>query len=643
MRWLLRLLPYLRPYRKRLILAWLCVLTAGAFVMVSPILVGIAIDFGLKPVRDADDRVIGLDGNETLLIVGAIAIVAFAIGRGAASFGQQYLGETIGQSVAYDIRNKIYDNLQRLSYAYHDKVQTGQVMSRATQDVENIRIFINMGALRLGYIILMILISITGMFILNWQLALVSIVTLPFIAWRSITTSRRLRPLWLQIQQNQAEMTQVAEEGLSGIRVVKAFSREDFESQKFYDASKKQADMSYEAARIQASNQPFLQGLSAAQIGITVGVGAYFISQGSLSEGALLTFILWLNLLQLPVRTLGFMINIIARCVSSAERVFELIDAQSAVQEKPDAVPLENVTGHVVFKDVAFSYDNLSAVLDGVDVDAKPGQIIALLGPTGSGKSTVVNLIPRFYDVTRGSIEIDGTDIRDVTIDSLRRQIGIVQQDVFLFIGTIRDNIAYGRPEATQEEIERAAKAARIHDFIVSLPYGYDEWVGERGVTLSGGQKQRIAIARTLLLDPKILIFDDSTASVDTQTEFLIQQALQELMQGRTTFVIAQRLRTVMRADEILVLERGKIVQRGKHTELLEQDGLYRRIFDLELKDQEEALGRPAPVAAAAASESRPAPASPKPSRPESATTPVAERIRGGLMPDGQAPAGGAS
>ena len=252
-----------------------------------------------------------------------------------------------------------------------------------------------------------------------------------------------------------------------------------------------------------------------------------------------------------------------------------------------------------------------------------------------------MNLIPRFYDVTRGSIEIDGTDIRDVTIDSLRRQIGIVQQDVFLFIGTIRDNIAYGRPEATQEDIERAAKAARIHDFIVSLPYGYEEWVGERGVTLSGGQKQRIAIARTLLLDPKILIFDDSTASVDSQTEFLIQQALQELMQGRTTFVIAQRLRTVMRADEILVLERGKVVQRGKHSELLEEDGLYRRIFDLELKDQEEALGRPAPVAAAAGS-SRPAPGGSK-SRPESATTPVAERIRGGLLPDGQAPAGGAS
>jgi ATP-binding cassette subfamily B protein len=293
------------------------------------------------------------------------------------------------------------------------------------------------------------------------------------------------------------------------------------------------------------------------------------------------------------------LVNATARCVSSAERVFELMDAQSAVKDAPDAKPLEHVEGHVRFEGVSFGYDNVSAVLSGVDIDAKPGQVIALLGPAGSGKSTVVNLIPRFYDVTAGRITIDGTDIRDVPLDSLRSNIGIVQQDVFLFIGTIRENIAYGRPGATQEEIERAAKAARIHDFIVSLPDGYDEWVGERGVTLSGGQKQRIAIARTLLLDPRILIFDDSTASVDSQTEFLILQALQELMHGRTTFVIAQRLRTVMRADEIVVLDCGKIVQRGTHQQLLAEEGLYRRIFDLELKDQEEALGRTVPGSAA--------------------------------------------
>ncbi len=601
MRHLLRLKPYLRQYRGQLTLAFVTVLLSGAFVMISPLLVRYAINFGLDPQRDpVTDKLTGIKGDQALLIFGALGIVVFAIGRGLAQFGQQYLGESIGQKLAYDIRNRIYENLQRLSYAYHDTVQTGQIMSRVTQDVEGIRMFIAMGFIRLAYIGLILLISVIGMFIISWELAAVSVVTIPIMAIASFMMARRVRPLWLQIQQNQAEMTQVAEEGLSGIRVVKAFAQEDFESEKFRTASRKQADLSYRASVIQGKFGPFMMGLGNVQIAATVGFGAWLISQGNLAAADLLTFTLWLGLLQLPVRTVGFSVTFIARAATSCERIFELIDAQSAVQEKPGAQALEAVTGHVRFENVGFGYDKLSAVLAGVDIDAKPGQVIALLGPTGSGKSTVVNLIPRFYDVTEGRITIDGHDVRDVTIESVRKNIGIVQQDLFLFIGTIRENIAYGRPDATLEEIERAAKAARIHDFIVSLPYGYEEWVGERGVTLSGGQKQRIAIARTLLLDPKILIFDDSTASVDSQTEYLIQQALQELMSGRTTFVIAQRLRTVMRADEIIVLDRGKVVQRGKHSELLAQDGLYRRIYDLELKDQEDALGHLAPETASA-------------------------------------------
>ena len=555
-------------------------LGASVFVMISPLLIRYAIDFGLDPQKDATGKLTDLDGNGHLIVYGSLAIIAFAIGRGIAQFGQQYLGETVGQSVAYDIRNKIYDNLQRLSYAYHDKAQTGQIMSRATQDVENIRMFVNMGALRLAFITVMLGISIVGMFIINWHLALVSIVTMPLLAWRSYVTSSRLRPVWMQIQQNQAEMTQVAEEGLTGIRVVKAFAQEPFESQKFRETATKQADLSYYSARVQAGNQPMLQGLSAAQVALTVGVGAYLITQGSLTVGDLTLFTLWLNLLQLPVRSIGFIINIIARCMSSSERVFELIDAQSAVQEKPDAKVLTDVKGHIRFENVSFGYDNLSAVLSNVDIDGTPGKVIALLGPTGSGKSTVVNLIPRFYDVTGGQITIDGIDIRDVTLDSLRTNIGIVQQDVFLFVGTIRDNIGYGRPDATQEDIEAAAKAARIHEFIVSLPYGYDEWVGERGVTLSGGQKQRIAIARTLLLDPKILIFDDSTASVDSQTEYLIQQALNELMKGRTSIVIAHRLSTIKNAHLILVLEKGRIIEQGRHQDLIFGNGRYQRLHE---------------------------------------------------------------
>jgi ABC-type multidrug transport system fused ATPase/permease subunit len=324
----------------------------------------------------------------------------------------------------------------------------------------------------------------------------------------------------------------------------------------------------------------------------TIWYGGHEVARGHLTIGDLTAFLFYLQLLQMPVRALGFIVNIVARATSSGQRIYEILDAESAVKEKPNAIELKDVKGHVRFEDVSFGYDAISPVLRHISFEARPGEMVALLGPTGSGKSTIVNLLPRFYDVTGGRITIDGIDIRDVTLASLRRSIGIVQQDVFLFLDTIRENIRYGRPDATDEEVIQAAKIARIHDFIMSLPDGYDTWVGERGVTLSGGQKQRIAIARTLLLNPAILVFDDSTSSVDMETEYLIQQALAELMRGRTTFVIAQRLRTVERADQILVLRRGEIVERGRHEELLAKGGLYRQIYDLELREQEEAFQR---------------------------------------------------
>ncbi|MPZ50727.1 MAG: ATP-binding cassette domain-containing protein [Dehalococcoidia bacterium] len=316
------------------------------------------------------------------------------------------------------------------------------------------------------------------------------------------------------------------------------------------------------------------------------------VVNGAASPGELVGFLAYLALLTRPMQMLGFIVQQFARAGAAGERVFEILDAESAVQEKPDAIVLRDVTGHVRFDHVSFGYDAISPVLNDVDFDVEPGKVVALLGQTGSGKTTIVNLLPRFYDVTGGGIQIDNIDIRDLTLVSLRLNIGIIQQDVFLFSATIRDNIAYGAVEATYEQIIEAAKIARIHDFIMSLPDGYDTWVGERGITLSGGQKQRISIARTLLLDPKILILDDSTSSVDTQTEFLIQQALAAVMKGRTTLVIAQRLRTVKNADQILVLRDGEIVERGTHEELIAQDGQYRQIYDLELRDQEEALKR---------------------------------------------------
>jgi len=565
----------------------------GAIVlqMGSPLLVQRAIDFGLNPIRDSSDQITGLAGSEQTLIIAAGAILAFAVGSGMSRFGLTYASESLGQKVAYDLRNKLYGNVQRLSYAYHDNVQTGQIMSRATEDVEAVRMFVSFASLRLLMIAGMLGFGIGGMFYFDWRLALISLATMPIIIWRSVRISTIMRPLWLLIQRSQARLAEIADEGLGGIRVVKAFSREPLEAEKFSKASGVTRDLQLNQAITMAKHAPLMQGIFIAQMGVTVSIGALFISQGTINAGVVTAFLLWLTMLQMPVRMLGFMITMFSRAVAAGERVFEVLDTQSAVQEKGDALDLVDARGHVRFENVSFSYSSASPVLSDIDIDATPGKIIALLGPTGSGKSTVVSLLPRFYDVTSGRITIDGEDIREFKLDSLRTNIGTVQQDVFLFVGTLRDNIAYGRPGASQEDVEAAAKAARIHDFITSLPYGYDEWVGERGVTLSGGQKQRIAIARTILLNPRILVFDDSTASVDTQTEFLIQQALNVLMESRTTFVIAQRLRTVLRADEILVLDEGKIVERGKHEELLTNNGLYRDIYDLELREQEEALG----------------------------------------------------
>ena len=373
------------------------------------------------------------------------------------------------------------------------------------------------------------------------------------------------------------------------MRVVKAFSREEHEQRKFDGRALELFEVSYRTSFVQALNEPLMVSLWLLSAALVFWVGAREITAGNMTAGDMAAFQVYLAILQMPVRTLGFIVNMFARAHSSGSRIFEILDVESAVRERPDARPLRVERGEVVFDHVSFGYDTVSPVLHDVNIRARPGQVVALLGPTGSGKSTVVNLLPRFYDVTEGSITIDGQDVRDVGLDSLRTAIGIVQQDVFLFPATIADNIRYGRPDATDAEVMEAARAAHIHDFIDSLPDRYDNWVGERGVTLSGGQRQRVAIARTILLDPKVLIFDDSTSSVDMRTEYLIQEALQNLMRGRTTFVIAQRLRTVQTADEILVMRDGEIVERGRHHELLEAGGLYGDIYDLELRDQEEA------------------------------------------------------
>jgi ABC-type multidrug transport system fused ATPase/permease subunit len=592
---LIRLLSFLRPYKRRVVLAWLCVCGASLFVLVSPQLVRWAIDTGLKVriegVQGATSTGVALGSTHTLVIA-ALAIVAAAAGRGIFAYGQTYLAEWVSQRVAYDLRNAIYDHLQRLSYAYHDRAQTGQIMSRATQDVEGVRMYISMGVLRLLYLVILLAAVLGLMLSANWQLALMSWAFLPFIAWRSVVMTTQLRPIWLRVQDGLARLGTVMQENLTGVRVVKAFSREEHENQKFAIEAGALFKDSYATNRIQAANSPMLTGLWMLATVATVWFGGREIIAGRLDVGELTAFMLYLTILQMPVRVLGWVVILFARAQSAGERIYEILDAESAVTEKPRAVELRAVEGRVRFENVSFGYDSISPVLRDVSLEARPGEVVALLGPTGSGKTTVVNLMPRFYDVTGGRITIDGIDIRDVTLASLRRSFGVVQQDVFLFSATIRENIAYGAVDASDKEIIEVAKAARIHDFIMSLPEGYDTWVGERGITLSGGQKQRVAIARTLLMDPRILVLDDSTSSVDTETEYLIQQALTELMRGRTTFVIAQRLRTVKAADQIVIMRNGQIVERGRHEELLKHGGFYREIYDLELRDQEESLLR---------------------------------------------------
>ena len=594
MRIIIRLLGFLKKYWKRVTLAYVCLFLSVGFSLGMPELVKQAIDTGIG----FDSQTLEMSGSKSLLIWLGIAILIVAALRGVFAFGQTYLGEYISQRVAYDIRNLFYDRVQRLSFAFHDTAQTGQLMTRATQDVEAVRFFISMGGLRILYVFVTFAGICALLFIMNWRLALISVACMPVIGYMAARVGARLRPIWTYVQEGIAELGTILQENLSGVKVVKAFTQEKHESDKFQRQATKLYDDNITASKIRAFNMPLMSFILVLASGIIVWFGGQEILAGRLTGGELIQFYLYLAMMAMPIRMMGMMVNMVSRGIAAGTRIFEVLDAESSVKEKPGATELSNVQGLVKFEGVSFSYNStetyeiMGPVLDSINFEAKPGEMVALLGTTGSGKTTLVNLIPRFYDVTSGNITIDGTDIRDVTLNSLRRNIGIVQQDVFLFTATIADNIAYGAVDASMDDIIEASKVAQLHEFIESLPDGYDTWVGERGLTLSGGQRQRLAIARTLLIDPRILIFDDSTSSVDTETEFLIQKALRELIRGRTTFVIAQRLQTVRDADQILVLDEGTIAERGNHTKLLEHGNIYRNIYELQLRDQEEALSR---------------------------------------------------
>jgi len=518
------------------------------------------------------------------LLQAGIAIVAFAALRGVFAFLQAYWAERNSQSVAYDLRNDLFAKIQRLSFSYHDRNQTGQLMIRATDDVEKVRLFIGQGLLQVVGAFVLIVGTLIILFSTNVQLAFVVLPILPvglalFMVFGSLS-----QPMFVKVQAKISILNTLLQENLAGIKVIKAFTREKEQQAKFRVAADNVMNQGIALSRLFMFLFPLMFLIANLGQAAVLYFGGRQIIGGTLTLGEWQEFSLYLVYLFMPIAQFGIIITQLGQAAASAGRVFEILDAKSDVTDKPGAQLLPSVRGNVKFDNVTFRYfGGGDPVLRNVTFEATSGQTVALLGATGSGKTTIINLLPRFYDPTEGRITIDGHDVRDVTLDSLRSQIGIVLQETTLFSGAIRDNIAFGKPEATDDEVIAAAKAAAAHDFIMSFPQGYDTPVGERGATLSGGQKQRVAIARALLLDPRILILDDSTSSVDVATEAQIQKALDTLMKGRTSFVIAQRISTVMNAGQILVLDKGAIVASGKHADLMEDSAIYAEIYNSQL------------------------------------------------------------
>jgi ATP-binding cassette subfamily B protein len=551
-----------------------------------------------------EELVYHFENAQAILISSGVAILIFAVVRGFSAFLQTFTAERNAQRVAFDLRNQLFAKIQSLSFSYHDRTQTGQLMIRATDDVEKVRLFIGQGLLMsVGAIILLA----GTLFIIgttNFRLTLVALPILPVSLVLFGVFGAISGPLFTRIQMRLDRLNTVLQENLAGIRVIKAFTREKSEQQKFERAADDLMNQQIKVARVFTFLFPLVFLVANIGQGLILYFGGRQILSNTLTLGEWQEFSIYLVYVFLPMAQLGMIITQMSQAAASASRIFEILDAKSDVTDKPGASNLPPVNGQVRFEKVTFRYVGSSEpVLSGVDFEAQPGQTVALLGATGSGKSTIITLLPRFYDPSEGRITIDGIDLRDVTIESLRSQIGVVLQETTLFAGTIRENIAFGRTEASQREVESAARAAAAHDFITEFPDGYDTNVGERGATLSGGQRQRIAIARALLMNPRVLILDDSTSSVDLATEAQIQRALDELMKGRTSFVIAQRISTVMKADLILVLEKGRIVAQGRHAELLESSETYAEIYNSQLLSDVEPAGEIEPAATTAPGE----------------------------------------
>ena len=580
---LLRCFSYLRLHWRLTAGAYGMMVLIDLFNMINPQLIRWAIDNGMRI------------GNTSKLTLAVAALLLLVVIKGLFTYFQGLWTEVASQSVAYDLRNEIQRKITLLSFSFHDQAEAGDLLSRAIQDVERIRFLTGRATFRVTEGIFLMVITAAVMIWMNPRLGLMAIIAMPLLVFQSIRFGRAFRPLSAQIQKQLGVLTTRVEQNLRGARVVKTFAQEDSEIERFEHENSRWFDLSAYAARLQSFNMPLLHLIANVSSVVILWYGGMLVINHQLTLGELVAFTTYVAQLVSPVRYLGMILPAISMASASAERVFEILDTVPGVREEPGAPALNVTRGHVWIENVSFSYGRHSGVLRGISFEAMPDQVIALIGPTGSGKSTIVNLIPRFYDPTDGRITIDGQDIRGVTINSLRSQIGMVLQETTLFAASIRENITFGKQDAVQEEIEAAARAAQAHDFIMQTANGYDTKVGERGITLSGGQRQRLAIARAILTDPRILILDDATSSVDAETEYLIQLALERVMHGRTTFVIAHRLSTLQRADLILVLDKGRIVAQGKHEELLKTAPLYQKIYEQQLRPSK-VHGKTAPL-----------------------------------------------
>jgi ATP-binding cassette subfamily B protein len=573
---LLRLRAFIRPYLPQIVFNLTLLLAITALSLIVPRVLRQVVDVGL------------LAGATDSLVRSALVLLGLGLGAAALNLCQRYLSEWIAARIGYDLRNRLYDHIQRQPFTYHDHAQSGQLISRCIEDVRSIERFAGSAIIETIQFVLLTVGILWLMAADNLKLAVIALLPMIPLVYMTLEFGTRIGGLFFKVDFAVGEVSNRLQENVSGVQVVRAFAREDYEIERFNIANREVFVHWVHVIDQWARIMPLSNFLIALGTILLLWFGGPMVLDGTVTLGELVAFNSYILLLGAPAQQLTQLVNAAGEASAGAQRVFEVLDRQPEIESPRGAERLGQLRGEVEFQGAGLSYlDERTPALDGINLKVEPNRIVALMGQTGSGKTSLVNLIPRFYDVTAGRVLVDGRDVREADLVSLRRQIGIVLQTSLLFSDTIKANIAYGRPDATDEEIFAAARAAQAHEFILELPDGYATVVGERGVTLSGGQRQRVAIARALLMDPRILILDDSTSSVDTQTEKLIQSALDSLMEGRTTFVIAHRLSTVRRADLIVVMDKGRIVQRGTHKELLKRVGLYRQIYDLQLKGHE--------------------------------------------------------